>query len=343
MARNRVNASLPPVLLGLALLAGLLSGCELSAGSVEEIAPSPEALFTAAAQTAEAMRLQRFGLTPSPPAAEALIATAAAVTPTATLPAPPATQPGAAATDAPAPGSAAAGDQADYVADVTIPDGTTFAPGETFEKTWRIANTGKTTWTTTYELVYIDGSPLGAPASIPLSKEVAPGEQVEISVTMTAPEQAGSYTSYWKMRNAQGQLFGFGSAGKEAVWVKINVSGGESAAATAVPTSGQVVTAVDLSVDNAAYTGACPHTFLINGQLSLSRPASVTYLLEAGDVSGAEVRLPQPAQRNLDAGVHTLAFEVTLGADVSGWLRLHVITPESVYSEAAPFSLTCSG
>jgi hypothetical protein len=39
-------------------------------------------------------------------------------------------------------------DRAAFVADVTVPDGTNFAPGTTFVKTWRLKNNGSCTWTT---------------------------------------------------------------------------------------------------------------------------------------------------------------------------------------------------
>jgi len=38
-------------------------------------------------------------------------------------------------------------DRAQFISDVTVPDGTTFAPGATFTKTWRLKNSGTCTWT----------------------------------------------------------------------------------------------------------------------------------------------------------------------------------------------------
>ena len=35
---------------------------------------------------------------------------------------------------------------AQFVADVTIPDGTNFAPGTAFKKTWRLKNIGTNAW-----------------------------------------------------------------------------------------------------------------------------------------------------------------------------------------------------
>ena len=41
-------------------------------------------------------------------------------------------------------------DMAQFVADVTVPDGTTYAPGAAFTKTWRLKNIGTCTWSTSY-------------------------------------------------------------------------------------------------------------------------------------------------------------------------------------------------
>ncbi len=45
-------------------------------------------------------------------------------------------------------------DRAQFVADVTVPDGTRYDPGATFTKTWRLRNAGTCTWTTSYTMVF---------------------------------------------------------------------------------------------------------------------------------------------------------------------------------------------
>ena len=42
-------------------------------------------------------------------------------------------------------------DRAQFVADVTVPDGTRYDPGATFTKTWRLRNIGTCTWTTSWK------------------------------------------------------------------------------------------------------------------------------------------------------------------------------------------------
>jgi hypothetical protein len=100
-------------------------------------------------------------------------------------------------------------DQASYVADVTIPDGTVIQPGASFLKTWRIRNSGTTTWTTDYTLRFVSDDRMDGPASVNLPRKVAPGEIVEVSVTLTAPQDAGRHRSTWKVFNAEGKAFDY--------------------------------------------------------------------------------------------------------------------------------------
>ncbi|MBI3738755.1 MAG: hypothetical protein HY258_06885, partial [Chloroflexi bacterium] len=115
-------------------------------------------------------------------------------------------------------------DAAQFVSDVTVPDGTAFSPGATFIKTWRLKNVGSCTWTTSYSLVFASGEQMGGPASVALPQSVAPGQTVDISVTLTAPSAPGTYTGFWQFKNASGILFGIGSTANKTWWVKIQVN-----------------------------------------------------------------------------------------------------------------------
>lgn len=94
-----------------------------------------------------------------------------------------------------------------FVADVTIPDDTRLAPGQTFTKTWRVKNNGKRPWTTDFRLVFVKGTAMTTQRSIPLPP-CAPGQEVEISIQLTAPTRRGTYFGDWKMRDDRGNLFG---------------------------------------------------------------------------------------------------------------------------------------
>ncbi len=95
-----------------------------------------------------------------------------------------------------------------FVTDVTIPDGTQINAGDIFTKTWRLRNAGTCTWTADYDLVFDDGDAMDGPASQALAGDVAPGEEVDLSVVLTAPAAAGDYLGNWQLRNASGVVFG---------------------------------------------------------------------------------------------------------------------------------------
>jgi hypothetical protein len=94
-----------------------------------------------------------------------------------------------------------------YVADVTIPDDTPLAPGQSFIKTWRVRNTGKRPWGKGFRLVFVKGTAMTTQHSVALPA-CTPGQEVEISIEQTAPTRRGTYFGDWKMRDDQGNLFG---------------------------------------------------------------------------------------------------------------------------------------
>ena len=94
-----------------------------------------------------------------------------------------------------------------YVADVTIPDGTIMSPGAGFVKTWRIWNSGTCDWETGYELVYVSGEHMGGPASVSLPA-VPAGGQTDISVNLAAPSSYGTHKGTWRIRSDEGMAFG---------------------------------------------------------------------------------------------------------------------------------------
>lgn len=114
-------------------------------------------------------------------------------------------------------------DWVSFVKDVTIPDGTVFGPGDTFTKTWRLKNRGTCTWTPDYMLVYSSGAQLGGTTAVRLPGNVPPGQTVDVSVTLTAPEKSGKYIGYWMLRNPSGVLFGYGEKANQAFYVDIRV------------------------------------------------------------------------------------------------------------------------
>jgi hypothetical protein len=114
-----------------------------------------------------------------------------------------------------------------FVKDVTVPDGSTLAPGETFTKTWRLKNRGTCTWTPDYMLVFTSGAQMGGTTAVRLPGYVSPGQTVDVSVTLTSPDEIGKHTGYWMLRNPSGALFGYGDKANQAFYVEIRVKKAE--------------------------------------------------------------------------------------------------------------------
>ncbi len=119
---------------------------------------------------------------------------------------------------------AAACDAATFIADVTIPDGSTIAPGAAMSKTWRLQNSGTCTWSTSYAIVFYAGSQMGAPSVVYMPTIVAPGATVDITVNMVAPTIPGHYRGYWMLRNASAVIFGVGPYGTWPFFIDIVVT-----------------------------------------------------------------------------------------------------------------------
>lgn len=97
-----------------------------------------------------------------------------------------------------------------FLRDVTVPDGTHFAPGASIEKSWELRNDGTCAWIQGYTVELQDGSNgLGAVPRHPLPT-AAPGESIILTIQFTAPPTAGSYRSLWKAHALGGEPFGVG-------------------------------------------------------------------------------------------------------------------------------------
>ncbi len=198
-----------------------LGGCNMpgQGGSADD-----ETLATAARLTVDARLTQAIGETataqavaggmadtPAPPPA---VGTTTA--PTATLPPP--TQPPT-ATKTPIPCN-----WASFVADVTYPDGADVLAGSDFTKTWRLKNIGSCTWTSGYQLIFSHGDRMNAPDSVQLTSGVVnPGETVDVSVNLVAPDAPGAYQGNFLLRSPDNVVFGIGAAADKSFWVKVEV------------------------------------------------------------------------------------------------------------------------
>jgi hypothetical protein len=112
-------------------------------------------------------------------------------------------------------------DSATFVSDVTLPDGEVVSPGQALNKIWRVRNSGTSTWDG-YRLEFVGGDQMSAPASVSID-HTAPGQEVDVSVTMSAPSSPGDYAGYWQIVSAEGAWVEGGR-----LWVRIRVAGASS-------------------------------------------------------------------------------------------------------------------
>jgi hypothetical protein len=96
-----------------------------------------------------------------------------------------------------------------FIQDVTIPNNTKLVAGETFTKTWRIMNTGTCAWNANYQFTFVSGNKLGSNTAN-IQRTIGRGVATDISLNMVAPNSPGTYSSYWRMADDSGVLFGIG-------------------------------------------------------------------------------------------------------------------------------------
>lgn len=100
--------------------------------------------------------------------------------------------------------------------DVNYPDHTDVTHGTAFNKTWRFTNVGYCTWNTAFSLRFMSGSQMGGASPTYLTANVAPNGSINVTVALTAPATAGTYTGNWGLYSNTGIYIG-------PVWVTIDV------------------------------------------------------------------------------------------------------------------------
>ena len=203
--------------------------------------------------------------------------------------------------------------------DITIPDDTLISPGQSFIKTWKLVNIGSCTWTTLYSASFFYGDRMGAPEIVSLQEIALPGQSVEISIEMVAPQAAGTYQGNWKLSNSSGVLFGIGPSGDSPFWVRIIVPENPSNTATMT----QAVTPSPLPTATPTYTATPTPPIQASGELS---PA----LWDAIDLDALTI----------NSGDEDLAYQVD--ANQYHWLMPQAGAMIGVYSYHEPCSVRLS-
>ncbi|HUH97578.1 MAG TPA: NBR1-Ig-like domain-containing protein [Anaerolineales bacterium] len=105
-----------------------------------------------------------------------------------------------------------------FLKDVTVPDFSPMQPGQTFTKTWRVLNNGTCAWQPGFRFAFYGGDPMGG-TNFTLTQTVDPGQQLDLSIPMTAPGGTGIVISSWRLSGYNGWFFG------DTLTAKINLGG----------------------------------------------------------------------------------------------------------------------
>ncbi|MCJ7432369.1 MAG: NBR1-Ig-like domain-containing protein [Anaerolineales bacterium] len=121
-----------------------------------------------------------------------------------------------------------------WLEDVTIPDNTRMAPGQSFTKTWKVQNNGGCAWAPGFKFSLVGGEAMGG-QTLKINEPVSVGVVTELSIEMTAPaDRTGTITGTWRMSGANGTYFG------DALYVTIVLGGATTS--TAAPSATAITT-----------------------------------------------------------------------------------------------------
>ena len=113
----------------------------------------------------------------------------------------------------------------EIIDDVTIPDGTIFAPNEMFIKSWRLKNAGNQIWNDEYRIIIGYSNPFGSPQMTravfiqetnlidfaisswgPRQYNVRNGGIVDLAIPLQAPEIPGEYVADFFLINSDNEI-----------------------------------------------------------------------------------------------------------------------------------------
>jgi len=199
-------------------------------------------------------------------------------------------------------------------------DDKAFHAGETFTKTWNLKNVGTCTWNTSYKAVFISGSSMGGPASKALTANVAPGETLNLSITLTAPSTPGIYRGTWNLQDDHGTNFA-------NFWVQIKV-----------PSTAFAVTSVHLSAEHTNIEGTCPQTFTYYADITTNAAGTVTYYFTFSDGSSTATKSIIFDSDDTD----TVSGTWSLGSSGDYWVKIYIDNPNHQLFGPLNLTLTCT-
>ncbi|GAB4541376.1 MAG: hypothetical protein Fur002_09680 [Anaerolineales bacterium] len=222
---------------------------------------------------------------------------------------------------------------AQFVTDVTIPDGTAMTPGQAFTKKWRIKNIGSCAWNG-FTLVFDSGDAMAAPASSAIAA-LAPGQEVDLALNMTAPATPGAYRGYWRIVTNSGVSVPIVSGYQgRSFYVDIKVQNAATATATATATT----VAPAFAVTSVSFTnsGACGG-FTATANITTNGAGDVTYHFVRSD--GGIDTLTHPTLTFGSADTQSAEpYTWTVTAPGSYWIDIYIDAPNHQQFGRAAFT-----
>ena len=241
------------------------------------------------------------------------------VNPTATLPSSPPQQ------DTPTPSPTPLPCNWAKLVSETVADGTSININANFNKSWRIMNIGTCTWNTHYRIVFYSGNNLGGPTTKNFSKNVAPGETIDLILPLKVPASIGTYKGYWHLYGDDNLDF----TQSKGFWVSINAVS---------PVGPFAVTSVHVSAEHETIEGTCPLSFHVGADITVNSPGTVTYWFQHSDGSISAASSVTFAA----AGTKLVAENWSRNATGNYWAKIYIDKPNHQWFGPVNLHLTCS-
>jgi hypothetical protein len=210
-----------------------------------------------------------------------------------------------------------------FVGDVTVPDGTSFNAGQTFNKTWRVTNNGTCTWGAGYQFVFVAGEAMATTNSIPVPV-TAPGATIDLTIAMTAPATPGQHSGQWRLRASNGTLFG------PTLTAKINTLGAPASSSSSASSVGGCS-----GTPNIASFTASPSSIVSGMSVTLSWGAVTN--ADSAEIDQGIGGVETPGSRTVSPTVNTTyTLTARCGANVATRQVTVLVLPPAVAIPPAP-------
>lgn len=219
---------------------------------------------------------------------------------------------------------------AQFIKDVTIPDGTILTPGQSFTKIWRIKNIGACAWNG-FSLVFDSGDAMGAPATKALAA-LNPGQEIDIDVNFVAPATPSTYRSYWRIvTNSNVSVPIVSGYQSKSFYVDIKVQ-----AVTPTPTNTSAAPAFVVTSVSFTNAGVCG-SFTATANITANGAGAVTYHFVRSD--GASDGTIHPPIVFASAGTQVSdGYTWTVTTAGTYWIDIYIDTPNNQQFGRASFT-----